>query len=38
MHAEAQLEKSRVVLDCLESRALAPAKSRDLIHRMAKNV
>ncbi|MFF0626665.1 helix-turn-helix domain-containing protein [Streptomyces sp. NPDC004296] len=38
MHAEDQLEKYRTVLDCLESRALTPAKSRDLIHRIAKNV
>ncbi|WP_431989532.1 helix-turn-helix domain-containing protein [Streptomyces albogriseolus] len=34
--AEAQLNKYRSVLDRMESNALEPAESRDLIHRLAK--
>ncbi|MFD7690018.1 helix-turn-helix domain-containing protein [Streptomyces sp. NPDC059781] len=35
LDAEAQLNKYRSVLDRMESNALKPAKSRDLIHRIA---
>ncbi|MEU7637171.1 MULTISPECIES: helix-turn-helix domain-containing protein [unclassified Streptomyces] len=38
MHAEAQLEKYRQVLDRLESRALKPGESRDLIRRIARDI
>ncbi|MFH9175073.1 helix-turn-helix domain-containing protein [Streptomyces albogriseolus] len=36
LDAEAQLNKYRSVLDRMESNALEPAESRDLIHRLAK--
>ncbi|CAL9521099.1 hypothetical protein SUDANB70_03851 [Streptomyces sp. enrichment culture] len=35
LDAEAQLTKYRSVLDRMESNALKPAASRDLIHRIA---
>ncbi|WP_040907040.1 Scr1 family TA system antitoxin-like transcriptional regulator [Streptomyces griseoflavus] len=34
LDAEAQLNKYRSVLDRMESNALKPAESRDLIHRL----
>ncbi|MFH8450297.1 Scr1 family TA system antitoxin-like transcriptional regulator [Streptomyces fungicidicus] len=34
LHADAQLNKYRSVLDRMESNALKPAESRDLIHRL----
>ncbi|GAA3179266.1 MULTISPECIES: helix-turn-helix domain-containing protein [Streptomyces] len=37
LDAEAQLEKYRTVLDRMESRALKPGESRDLIRRIAEN-
>ncbi|MGW7573236.1 Scr1 family TA system antitoxin-like transcriptional regulator [Streptomyces sp. NPDC054765] len=37
LDAEAQLEKYRTVLDRMESRALKPGESRDLIRRVAQN-
>ncbi|MER6053301.1 helix-turn-helix transcriptional regulator [Streptomyces sp. NPDC020883] len=37
LDAEAQLEKYRIVLDRMESRALKPGASRDLIRRVAAN-
>ncbi|MEU8888796.1 helix-turn-helix transcriptional regulator [Streptomyces sp. NPDC048442] len=38
LDAEAQLAKYRAVLDRMESRALPPGKSRDLIHRIARDI
>ncbi|MGP3634094.1 helix-turn-helix domain-containing protein [Streptomyces sp. 24-1644] len=35
--AQAQLERYRSVLDRMEARALSPEKSRELIHRIARN-
>ncbi len=38
LDAEAQLDKYRAVLERVESRALAPEKSRDLIHTIAQDL
>ncbi|MGW0826991.1 helix-turn-helix domain-containing protein [Streptomyces sp. NPDC002845] len=38
LDAEAQLDKYRLVLDRIEAKALKPAESRDLIHRIAQTV
>jgi len=37
LDAEAQLARYRAVLDRMEARALSPERSRDLIHRAARN-
>ncbi|MET8942290.1 Scr1 family TA system antitoxin-like transcriptional regulator [Streptomyces sp. NPDC004542] len=38
LDAEAHLEKYRRLLDAVERLALAPQKSRDLIHSIAQNL